>query len=100
MVNEIQTGIQGSLKSTVAEDREHDVPIMAKRIVEVPSNLQARWAYDSNSMVEYAGYAAKGVSESTNGWLLQKFTYNATLLATKREIAYDSWDNYASASYS
>lgn len=98
MVDEISTDIKGS-KTSAAEEREHEIALFARRITEVPSNMQARWSYNASNQVEYAGFAAKGLAEGTDGWLLHKFTYSSNL-PTKREIAYGNWTNKASESYS
>jgi hypothetical protein len=88
----------GQVRASVAEQNEYESAILAKRITEIPSNLQARWVYDGSNNCIYACYAARGVAESSTGWLLQKFTWVGTN-CTKREIAYDSYSNYLTASY-
>lgn len=70
--------------------REHETALFAKRMTEVPTNMQARYIYDGSDNPIYGGYAARGVSESTQGWLLHKYTWVGANM-TKREIAYDSW---------
>ena len=99
MVNEIQTGLTGSLKVSMAEEREHDGALQAKRILEIPSNLQMRVAYNGDLQTEYAGYGARGLAAGTDGWLIQKFTYNASKQVTLRQSAYAAWDDRATASY-
>lgn len=47
----------------------------------------------------YVGYASRGVASSTASWTLFKLTYNASDYVTSRQVAYDSWDNRASATY-
>jgi hypothetical protein len=98
MANELTEKPYGSTRVSVAEEREHEVPLMAKRIVEVPSDMQARWVYDGSNNCIYAAYAARGLAESAQGWLLHKYTWVGTN-CTKREIAYDSYQNYLIASY-
>jgi hypothetical protein len=75
---------------------EHD--LSASRIAEIPTNMQARWVYDGSNQCIYAAYAPRGLAESADGWLLQKFTWVAGN-CTKREIAYNSYTNYLTASY-
>lgn len=99
MANEItDVRLEGATKVSSAEAREHEGAIFAKRVTEIPSNLQMRVEYTSGQPL-YTGYAPKGVASSTGGWLLQKFTYSSGQV-TLRQIAYDSWDNRATASYS
>lgn len=91
--------MSGAHKPSEAENREHEGFLYAKRTVDVPSNMQARWIYDANGFVLYAGYAPRGLAEATKGWLLQSFTI-ANNLTTQRLIGYDSWANATTASYS
>lgn len=58
---------------------------------------QMRMEYIGGNLT-YTGYAERGIASSATSWLLQKFTYTAGDL-TLRQIAYDSWDNRATASY-
>lgn len=98
MANELNTDIRGQ-KTSPAEEREHEIPLMAKRITEIPSNLQNRFEYNGDGTVLYAGYGARGLATSVTGWLIRKYTYsggNVTVVQT----AYDSWDNRVSATYS
>jgi hypothetical protein len=90
----------GSLRSTVVEVREHEDLLCARRITEIPSNMQMRIAYNANSQEEYIGYAPRGLSASSTGWLLQKLTYDVSNRLSLRQIAYDSWDNRAGGDYS
>lgn len=90
---------RGAVKPSNLEQEVFDKLIGAYRHVEVPSNLQARYTYNADNTVLYAGYAVRGLAASATGWLLQKFTYNASKRVTLRQIAYNSWDNRASATY-
>ena len=85
-----------------AEVLEHEEAVYAKRIVEVPSNMQFRADYDgqTDGLPKYTGYAAKGLGEGTTGWLLKEFTYDANRQCTKILIAYGTWTARATASYS
>ena len=64
------------------------------------SHKQQRIAYTAAGLMEYVGEAEKGAAESDTSWLLHKLEYNASGQQTKRTIAYDSWDNYLTATYS
>ena len=88
----------GARTPTALEQEVYDKDVSASRFTEIPSNQQGRWAYDTDNNCIYAGYAPRGLSESSDGWLLQKFTWVGGN-CTKREIAYDSWSNYLTATY-
>ena len=60
---------------------------------------QAQFDYSGGTSVVYAGYAPRGVTSSSSGWLLRKFTYDGNNNVTQIQIAYDTWNNRASASY-
>ena len=90
--------LTGQTKVSDAEHREHEALLKAKRVISIPGNQQVRIEY-SGSNPEYIGVGPKGLAASSAGWLLKKLTYtgdNVTLV----QIAYDSWDNRATASYS
>jgi hypothetical protein len=89
----------GAVKPSSLEQANFEPDLSAGRSVEIPSNMQARWVYDSDNNCIYAAYSPRGLSESSEGWLLQKFTW-VSGNCTKREIAYDSFSNYLTASYS
>ena len=95
MVLGVDHTLSGSTKVTGAERREHEDSLFAKRIVEIPSNLQIRVAYNADGTALYRGYAPKGLAADTAGWLLHKFTYDSMKL-TLRQTAYSSWDLRAS----
>ena len=78
--------------------REHEVAIFAKRVTEIPSNLQQRISYTASKQAEYVGYGARGLDAGDNGWMIQKFTYTASQV-TLRQIAYGNWTNRASETY-
>ena len=90
--------VHGQVKPSSIENSIYDPDINATRNVEVPSNLQQRVAYNASNQAEYVGFGARGLASSDTGWLIQKFTYSSGLV-TLRQIAYDSWDNRASATY-
>ena len=90
---------RGAVKPSSLEQETFDPKVGAFKYVEVPSNLQARYAYNADGTVLYAGYAVRGLASSDDGWLLQKFTYDGSMRVTLRQIAYDTWDNASGATY-
>ena len=90
--------LHGAVKASNVEQATLEYPLWASRITEIPSNMQARWVYDSDDNCIYAAYAPRGLAEGTDGWLLQKYTWVGSN-CTKREIAYDSYSNYLTATY-
>jgi hypothetical protein len=99
----IGTGIQfeGAVKPDAITVDSYEPDLFAKRIVEVPSNMQMRADYGASTdgLPDYMGYAPKGLASSADGWLLQKFTYDANRQCTLRQISYSSWDLRATAVY-
>ena len=91
--------LSGSTKVTGAERREHEDALYAKRYVQIETNQQGRWAYNADSTLLYSGYATKGLAEGTDGWLLQKFTYDASKRAITRKIYYGNWTARADYTY-
>ncbi len=90
--------VWGELKVSAAEQAEYEPELFAKRITEIPSNMQMRAAYSAtDGLPDYVGYAPRGLTAATTGWLLQKFTYDASRQCTLRQIAYSSWDLRADA---
>jgi hypothetical protein len=93
--------LNGQVRVTAAEAIEHETDLKAKRFTEIPSNMQMRAQYSStDGLPDYLGFAPKGLASGATGWLLQKFTYDGSRQCTLRQIAYDSWTNVATASYS
>ena len=90
---------EGQVKPDAISIDSYDSDLYARRITEIPSNMGMRVSYDGSGNAEYVGFAPRGLAESTDGWLLQKFTYDGSNRATKREIAYGNWTNRASESY-
>ena len=91
----------GQHKVSAAEKREHEDRLLAKRMVEIPTNLQMRADYTghTDSQPLYLGFASRSSAEGDNVWLLQKFTYDVSNRVTKREIAYGNWTNRAAESF-
>ncbi len=78
---------------------------IATRTIDAFDILTARFAYDVNGNVEYAGYAAPGAATDAAVWMIKKFIYdtgNVTeiLFADGDAYADNVWDDYASLSYS
>jgi hypothetical protein len=98
---EYGTGLQfeGQTKPDAIAVDGYESALFAARITEIPSNMGMRVAYDGSGNAEYVGFAPRGLAEGTDGWLLQKFTYDGSNRCTKREIAYGNWTNRASESY-
>ena len=84
---------EGAVKPSSVEKAAYEADIWANRITEIPSNMEGRWEYDTDGNCIYAGYAPKGLSEGTDGWLIQKFTW-VDGNCTKREINYSNWTTH------
>lgn len=94
--------LTGQVRITAAEAIEHETELKAKRFTEIPSNMQMRADYDgeTDGLPLYLAFAPRGLASSTDGWLIQKFTYDGSRQATLRQIAYGNWDNRTSETYS
>jgi len=92
------TNPYGQVRSSDVEGKTYDPALLAIRYVEIPPNLQMRVEY-SGANALYMGFADKGLGISASGWLLHKFTYDASGRPTLRQIAYDSWDDRALTTY-
>ena len=62
-------------------------------------------AYDSDSNLQYLGFAAPGASTASAVWQVMKFTWTSGNLVAKEwadgnHNLDNIWDNYASLSYS
>jgi len=93
-----QRDIYGLVRASEAESREFDPALDAKRVTDIPSNQQMRAEYSGNDLI-YLGFADKGISSATSGWLLHKYTYDASGKAISRQISYDSWKDKAITIY-
>jgi hypothetical protein len=89
---------EGQVKPSAIEVDAYEYELFAHRFAEVPTNLQGRWAYNVSNLVEYEGYAPKGLAEGTDGWLLRKYTYVGEYV-TERKIAYGNWTAKATYTY-
>lgn len=93
--------LTGQTKVTSAEAIEHETSLKAKRYTEIPTNMQmlADYGARTDGQPVYLGFAPRGLAEGTDGWLLQKFTYDGSDQCTSRKIAYGDWTNRASETY-
>lgn len=89
---------EGAVKPSSIEQAGFEHSLWANRFCEIPTNMEGRWEYDANDNCIYAGYASKGLAEGTEGWLIQKFTWEAGTVSgyvcTKREIDYGNWTSH------
>lgn len=94
--------LNGQVRVSDAEAREHEPLIFAKRVTDVPSNQQVK--VDANGRSDnqpvYVGFAPRGLPTSSNRWLLWEITYDVYGDFSYKKIAYDSYDNRVSATYS
>ena len=91
-------GMIGSVKNSTAERREHEADILAKRMVEIPSNLKMRVIYNDDNTRFIDGYAPRGLGEGEEGWMMRRFNYSNRRVIL-REIAYGNWSSATGASY-
>ena len=92
---------EGAVKPTSIEQNEYQADILAKRTCEIPNTLQVQYDYASrvDGQPVYIGYGARSLADATTGWVIHKFTYNVSDQAVKRQTAFDSWANRATATY-
>ena len=89
--------LRGAVRPSEAENAEHELSVWAKRVVTIPLNMQELFEYTSG-LIDYAGYAPRGLAEGSAGWLLFKYTWTGSDM-TKKQVAYDSWAYRATATY-
>jgi len=88
------TQLSGATKPSAIEADSYEKDLFAARITEIPTTLQMRAEYSStDGLPDYVGYAPQGLGTGTDGWLLQKYTYDANRQCTLRQSAFDAWDN-------
>jgi len=90
---------RGAVKPSNLEQESFDGAIGAFKQIPYPSNLQEYYVYNADGTLKYAGYAVKGLATSATGWLLLYYQYDANLRVTSKTVAYNSWDNRATATY-
>jgi hypothetical protein len=66
--------------------------------------VQMRLDYDvrTDGQPLYLGYAARGIATSQKGWMIYKYTFvdiGGTDFVSARQVANDTWDNRALASF-
>ncbi len=91
----------GHTRATNIEQNEYEKELWAKRVTEIPNNMTKRVDYLSRSDEQpvYIGWAAKGLAEGTNGWLLYKTEFDASDRISAVKIAYGNWTNRTTATY-
>ena len=91
--------MNGQVRVSDAEAREHQASLLAKRTTDIPNDLQIRMTYTADGLEEYIGYGARGLASSDSGWLIRKQTYNGDGYISLSQTAYGIWDNRASLTY-
>ena len=93
--------LSGQLKVSDAEAREHQETLLAKRVTDIPNDLQNRFDYGSrqDGQPEKLGYAARNLAADAKGWILYQYTYNENNFVTLKQTAFDSWENRNEATY-
>lgn len=78
----------------------YDPTVAALRITEGGSATQLFIDYVGGTNPIYIGRGAKGLATASDGWLVQKFTYDGNNNVTQRQTAIGIYDNRASLTYS
>lgn len=93
--------LAGQTKVSDAESREHQATLLAKRIMDVPSDLQILCDYDvrTDGQPVYVGFSPKGLAEATDGWLIYKLTYDSDNNITSRKTQFTNWTDRTSGTY-
>lgn len=94
-----KTNLGGALKPSAIEFDGYEGAMFAHRYMLIESNQQMRVEYNADNTTKYRGFAPRGLAEGTTGWLIQYLEYTDRKVV-KRTIAYDSWGNRATATYS
>lgn len=94
--------LNGQVRATDGEAREHQAALLAKRITEIPSILQIK--VDANGRSDnqpvYVGFAEKDNPTSDIEWIIWKITYDSYNDFSYKQSAFGSWDDRASLTYS
>ena len=90
---------EGAVRPDAISVDSYESDLYAKRIVEIPSNMKKRFAYDGSGNCIYIGYAPKGLAEGTDGWLLWKLAYDGSNQCTSIDIAYGNWTAHTGYTY-
>lgn len=93
--------LSGETKVSEAESREHQATLLAKRTMDIPSDMQvlADAASRADNQPVYVGIGARSLGQSTSGWLIIKLTYDSNGDFSTKQTAYDSWANRTTATY-
>ena len=92
---------EGASSDTATMAREHDDAMYAKRVMDIPHNLQMRLDYSGAPTGQplYMGYGARALDAGTDGWIIYKFTYDGSDNVTLRQTAYTNWTARAAGTY-
>ena len=84
--------LAGNVKVSEAERREHDTTLWAKRVTQIPNNLQERYDYGARTdgQPEKIGYAPSGLSQNSYGWLVIQYAYDGDGFVLSKKIARES----------
>ena len=99
MADNLDTKIVGSHRASMAEEREHELPMLSKRTMPIASNQQILYDYDGFGRLLYEGHGAKGLETDEEGWLLVNYLYNESSDVIYRRTAYGKWTDRVSATY-
>jgi YD repeat-containing protein len=58
-----------------------------------------KYVFDANGNPTYIGEAPRGTSTSSVAWKITKYVWDANDLPQTKTTAFDSWDNYLTATY-
>lgn len=95
------TTFEGAVRPDAISVDSYEADLYAKRITEIPSNMQKRLNYGSrtDSNPVYVGFAPRGLAEGDDGWLLYYLQYDTSNRLTSLTVAYGDWTNRATATY-
>ena len=81
--------LEGLVKPSTIESDVYNGKLGAIKHTEVPSGMIMRVDYTgrSDGQAVYQGFAPTGTAEETNGWVIYKFTYDASNNMLTRNIA-------------
>lgn len=94
--------LYGNVRVSDAEQREHDKALIAKRTVDIPTNMQHRLDYGARTdgQPDYEGFGVRGLAAGSAGWLIYKYTYSGDPGdMTLRQTAYHDWTDRANGSF-
>lgn len=91
------TKFEGAVKPDAISVDSYEPDIYAKRVVEIPANLQTKIFWDGNKP-EYIGFAPKGMATSADGWLIYKYEYSSGKISSKT-LTYGILDDRATLTF-